>query len=44
VTKVRFSANDEYVFSTGGNDKTVMVWQTDVNEGQQQEALDNSEV
>lgn len=41
VTKVRFSANDEYVVSTGGNDKTVMVWQTDVNEGQESVALDN---
>lgn len=30
VTKVRFSANDKYVVSTGGNDMTVMVWETDI--------------
>lgn len=34
VTSVRFSANDEYLFTTGGNDKTVMVWRTDFGEGQ----------
>jgi microtubule-associated protein-like 6 len=31
VTKVKFSADDKLVFSTGGGDKTVMVWSTDVN-------------
>ena len=30
VTKVRFTANDRFVISTGGNDMTVMVWETDV--------------
>jgi microtubule-associated protein-like 6 len=29
VTKVKFSAGDKYVISTGGNDKTVLVWETD---------------
>lgn len=29
VTKVKFSANDTFVVSTGGNDKTVIVWETD---------------
>lgn len=29
VTKVKFSANDKYVITTGGNDKTVIVWETD---------------
>lgn len=29
VTKVKFSPNDKYVISTGGNDKTVLVWETD---------------
>lgn len=29
VTKVKFSNNDKYVISTGGNDKTVIVWETD---------------
>lgn len=29
VTKVKFSANDKYVVSTGGNDKTVIIWDTD---------------
>ncbi len=26
VTKVRFSEDDKYIFSTGGNDTTVMQW------------------
>lgn len=29
VTRVRFSANDKFVVSTGGNDKTVLIWKTD---------------
>jgi hypothetical protein len=33
VTKVRFSADDRYLVSTGGNDMTVLVWSTDVNSG-----------
>ncbi len=32
VTKVRFSSNDHFVVSTGGNDMTVMIWQTDLHE------------
>ena len=37
VTKVRFTANDRFVISTGGNDMTVMVWETDIEQagGQQ---------
>lgn len=33
VTKVRFSADDKFLVSTGGNDLTVMVWSTDINQG-----------
>lgn len=29
VTKVKFSADDTFVVSTGGNDKTVLIWKTD---------------
>ena len=29
VTKVKFSADDSYLYSTGGNDKCVFVWETD---------------
>ena len=29
VTRVKFSNNDKFVISTGGNDKTVIVWETD---------------
>ena len=32
VTKVKFSANDSLVFSAGGNDKTLMVWATDIGD------------
>ena len=32
VTKVKFSAEDKLVFSTGGGDKTVMVWATDIGD------------
>lgn len=32
VTKVRFTANDRFVISTGGNDMTVMVWETDIEQ------------
>jgi len=40
VTKVKFSANDQYVVSTGGNDKTVIIWETDIGMagGQMEEA------
>mmetsp|Transcript_34584 Transcript_34584/g.25723 ORF Transcript_34584/g.25723 Transcript_34584/m.25723 type:complete len:193 (-) Transcript_34584:413-991(-) len=37
VTKVKFSANDQYVVSTGGNDKTVLIWETDIGMGGAQE-------
>ncbi len=30
VTKVKFSFDDRYLVSTGGNDKTVIVWSTDM--------------
>lgn len=33
VTKVRFMANDKYLVSVGGNDQTVMVWETDFATG-----------
>ena len=29
VTKVKFTANDKYVVTAGGNDKTMIVWETD---------------
>ena len=29
VTRVKFSSNDKYVLSVGGNDKTLIVWETD---------------
>ena len=32
VTKVKFSSGDRFVVSTGGNDKTVIIWQTDFGE------------
>lgn len=38
VTKVKFSANDRLVVSTGGNDMTVMIWETDVNGVMQEES------
>lgn len=33
VTKVKFSKGDKFVLSTGGHDKTLMVWETDFGEG-----------
>jgi WD40 repeat protein len=35
VTKVKFTARDRLVISTGGNDKTVIVWENDacLNDG-----------
>ena len=30
MTKVKFSFDDGFVVSTGGNDKCVFVWQTDM--------------
>ena len=35
VTGVKFTANDTFVVSTGGNDKTVLVWDTDINDDDQ---------
>jgi hypothetical protein len=29
VTRVLFSANDKYVITVGGHDKTVLIWETD---------------
>lgn len=29
ITEVKFTANDRFVITTGGNDKTVIVWETD---------------
>ena len=29
VTRVKFSKGDRFIVSTGGNDKTVIVWETD---------------
>lgn len=28
VTRVRFSKDDRYLVSTGGNDRTVLLWST----------------
>jgi microtubule-associated protein-like 6 len=28
VTKVKFTGDDKQVISTGGNDKTIFVWET----------------
>jgi microtubule-associated protein-like 6 len=46
VTKVKFSANDTYVISTGGNDKTVIVWETDfsMDDPQAQASLEEEKV
>jgi len=38
VTKVRFTANDSYLITTGGNDLTTMVWKTDFNEAEEEPA------
>jgi len=35
VTGVKFTANDTFLVSAGGNDKTVMVWDTDINDDDQ---------
>jgi WD40 repeat protein len=29
VTRVKFTYNDNFVISAGGNDKTIIVWETD---------------
>jgi len=33
ITTVKFTHNDDYLISTGGNDKTVLVWKTDFGQG-----------
>ena len=33
VTKVKFSVGDNYLFSTGGNDKCAIIWETDFGTG-----------
>lgn len=38
VTKVKFSVDDHFVVSTGGNDKCVFVWQTDMAQDSEPEA------
>jgi len=30
LTKVKFSAKDDFLISTGGNDMTVFLWDTDL--------------
>ena len=44
VTKVKFSQGDQYVVSTGGNDKCVFVWTTDIAGSDPTEGADMSEV
>eukprot|EP01017_Pseudomicrothorax_dubius_P042573 TRINITY_DN6973_c0_g1_i5.p1 TRINITY_DN6973_c0_g1~~TRINITY_DN6973_c0_g1_i5.p1 ORF type:complete len:396 (-),score=106.64 TRINITY_DN6973_c0_g1_i5:60-1247(-) len=36
VTRVRFSADDSFLISVGGNDKSVLVWETDFGTGSQE--------
>jgi WD40 repeat protein len=33
VTKCKFSAGDTYLVTTGGHDKTVLIWETDFGAG-----------
>lgn len=35
VTKVKFSFDDCFIVSTGGNDKAVVIWETDFGIGDQ---------
>ena len=46
ITKVKFLYNDTFIISTGGNDKCILVWETDFgNSGEKQqteEILDES--
>lgn len=37
VTRVRFLDNDKYLISTGGLDKTNMIWRTTYGEGKTEE-------
>ena len=43
VPKIRFSKNDTYLLSVGGNDKCVMVWETDFGTGDENEENDKNE-
>ena len=43
VTKVRFTPNDQYLISVGGNDKSVFVWETDFGKSVKREEK-NSDV
>ena len=40
VTRVKFSHNDTFLLSTGGNDKTLLVWETDFSMDNPSSALD----
>lgn len=48
MTNVRFSAKDDYIITTGGNDLSVFVWNTDiydeVDQGQEEEKEQIEEV
>ena len=37
MTNVRFSANDDYIITTGGNDLSVFIWNTDIYDEVDQE-------
>lgn len=41
VTRVRFSGDDKYLISTGGNDKTTLIWSTENLAGNEQRDLGN---
>ncbi len=37
IPKVRFTPNDKYLISVGGNDKSVFIWETDFGQGGEEE-------
>ena len=43
VTKVKFSHDDRFLVSTGGNDKTVLIWETDFGFGDDTHAQADSQ-
>lgn len=43
VTKVKFLDNDSYVVSTGGEDRTIILWQTDFGNSQGDQVEDEEE-